>query len=87
MNHTHAFKTDIVPNDPADFSRNSYGQQTANNFMLSLQHKHIDILKIEYTAEKAPLWEILHFMTLDNLLLKVHQLHIALYIGKYDQEL
>lgn len=82
MNNTQVIKTVITANDFADFSRNSYGQQTINNLMLWLGHDHIDILRIAHTVSSVQTWELLHFLIYDNLLLKVKQLHVAMYIGK-----
>ena len=89
VNNTHYIHTQLVPNDFADFSRNSYGQQTINDLMHTLGHKHIDILRLSGTASNVQMWELLHFMIYDNLLLNVEQLHISMYIGKYvfNQEL
>ena len=82
MNNTKVIKTSIMPNDYADFSRNSYGQQTLNNLMKVLGHDHIDILRIAHTVSNVQTWELLRFMISDNLLLKVRQLHVAMYIGR-----
>ena len=80
-NNTHVIDTVLVPNDYADFSRNSYGQQTLNSVLKERGHTHIDLLRLASTSNNIQMWEILHFMTLDNLLLNVKQLHIAMYIG------
>ena len=81
-NSTYVVQTILVPNDYAAFSRNSYGQQTINTVMNNLGHTHINILRLSHTMNNVQLWEILHFMINDNLLLNVQQLHIAMYIGK-----
>ena len=83
-NNTHVVKTTLVPNDYADFSRNSYGQQTINDLMLNLKHSKIDVLKLEAIKRDHEMWEMLHFMTNDNVLLNVDQLHIAVYIGRFN---
>lgn len=81
-NHTHIVKTVITANDPADFSRNSYGQQTVNTLLKSLGHTHIDLLRLENVADSVHMWELVHYMTADNLFLTVQELHLAMYIGK-----
>lgn len=85
-NNTHVIETVIVPNDYADFSRNSYGQQTLNTLLKEKGHKHLDLLRLASTSSSVHLWEILHFMIYDNLLLDVKQLHIAMYIDKIDED-
>ena len=81
-NKTHTYKTSIVPNDPADFGRNSYQSSTLNSIFESLKHSSIDILKIESLPDHAHSHEVLYFMVKDHLLKKVRQLHLALYVGK-----
>ena len=81
-NNTHVIDTVLVPNDYADFSRNSYGQQTMNSVLKDQGHSHVDLLRLASTSNNVQIWEILHFMTQDNLLLNVKQLHLAVYIGK-----
>ena len=80
-NNTHAIKTVITPNDYADFSRNSYGQQTLNDLMTNLGHKHLNLLLISETAGSVQTWELLHFMINDNLFMNIHQLQLAINIG------
>lgn len=82
-NKTHTYKTSIVPNDPADFGRNSYQSSTLNSIFESLKHSSIDILKIESLADRSHSHEVLYFVVKDGLLRKVRQLHLALYVGKY----
>ena len=81
-NNTHAIKTVITPNDYADFSRNSYGQQTLNDLMTNLGHKHLNLLRIAETAGSVQMWELLHFMINDNILMNIHQLQLAITIGE-----
>ena len=82
INHTHSIKTTITSNDPADFSRNSYGQQTMNSLIKYLGHTTIDLMRLENVADSVHMWELVHYMTADNLFLNVRQLHLAVYIGK-----
>ena len=81
-NKTHTYKTSVVPNDPADFGRNSYQSSTLNSIFESLKHSSIDILKIESLADNSNSHEVLYYMVKDHLLRRVRQLHLALYIGK-----
>ena len=81
-NKTHSYKTSIVPNDPADFGRNSYQSSTLNSIFESLKHSSIDILKIESLVDRFHSHEVLYFMVKDGLLKKVRQFHFTLYIGK-----
>lgn len=83
INNTHVVETFLVPNDYADFSRNSYGQQTINTVLTNLGHDHLAILRLANLPSNIQMWELLHFMIYDKLLLKVNQLQIAMYIGKY----
>lgn len=82
-NNTYFIKTIIVPNDPSDFTRNSFETQTLNDIMTNIHHTHLDILKIESVTEESHSHEILYYLVKDDLLRKVDQLHIALHIGKY----
>lgn len=86
LNHTFVIKTIVVPNDPSDFTRNSYETQTLNDIMLNLRHQHIDILKIEHVMDEINTHEILYYLVKDDLLRKVDQLHIALHIDKVDDD-
>ena len=81
-NKTHTYKTSIVPNDPADFGRNSYQSSTLNSIFESLKHSSIDILKIETLVDRFHSHEVLYFMVKDGLLKKVRQLHFTIYVGK-----
>ena len=83
VNNTHYIHTQLVPNDFADFSRNSYGQQTINDMMRSLGHSHLDVLRLASLAPSVQMAELLHFMIYDHLLYNVKQLHIAMYIGEF----
>jgi len=81
LNNTYFIRAGVVPNDPADFTRNSYGQKTLNTVFNELHHDNIEMLRLVNVERGTNLWEILHFMNYDNLLLKVQQLHVAMYIG------
>ena len=82
INNTFSIKASLVPNDPADFSRNSYGQKTLNTLLKELRHNRIDILRLVNLEKGVNMWELLHFMNYDNILLNVQQLHVAMYIGE-----
>lgn len=82
-NNTRSMRMSVVPNDPADFVRNSYDTQTINNIMLSLGHSYIDILKMDHFADSSQSHDVLYFMIKDDLLSRAGQLHIALHIGMY----
>lgn len=82
-NRTKLIKTIIVPNDPADFGRNSYETQTLNNVFESLNNPVVDILKIEFLSDMSHSHELLRYIVKDHLLTSVRQLHMALHIGKY----
>ena len=79
-NNTYVIATTITANDPADFSRNSYGQRTVNDVMKSLHHDRLDLLRVEGSG--SAMWEVLHHMINDNLLLHVKQLHVTMRIGR-----
>ncbi|XP_021367591.1 uncharacterized protein LOC110459587 [Mizuhopecten yessoensis] len=79
-NNTRSMHISVVPNDPADFVRNSYDTQTINNIMLSLGHTYIDILKMDHFVDSSQSHDVLYFMIKDDLLSRVGQLHIALHI-------
>ena len=81
-NHTRTLQATIVPNDPADFSRNSFDQKTINTLFQEMNFGHIDLLRLANLAENVNMWELVHYMTADNLFLDVHQLHLAVYIGE-----
>lgn len=85
-NRTKIIKTIIVPNDPADFGRNSYETQTLNNVFELLKHPVVDILKIETLSDMKHSHELLQYMVKDHLLKGVRQLHISLYIDKVDDD-
>ena len=82
VNHTHHIQTQLVANNFADFSRNSYGQQTMNDLMHMLGHQHVDLLYLAEVTPSVQMWELLHFMIYDNILYTVKQLHISMYIGQ-----
>ncbi|XP_067681812.1 uncharacterized protein [Haliotis asinina] len=86
LNGTHIFKTVIVPNDPADFGRNSYETQTLNSITKKLGHGHIDIIKLEAYLDMSDSHEVLFFLVKDKLLRDVQQLHIVLDIDKIDDD-
>ncbi|XP_013400073.1 uncharacterized protein LOC106166152 isoform X2 [Lingula anatina] len=86
MNNTHILKTFLVANDNHDFTRNLYGQNTFNDILKKGGLKHIDILKMDRPSREVQLWEILHFMNEDRLLMSVKQLHIVMTIDKLDDD-
>ncbi|KAK6181765.1 hypothetical protein SNE40_009554 [Patella caerulea] len=86
INGTHIYKTIIVPNDPADFGRNSFDTQTLNNVMDNLHHDKIDILKIESLFDMTESHELLFYLVKDKILSKVKQLHILIDIDKIDDD-
>ena len=83
MNSTHVFKTVIVPNDPADFGRNSFETQTLNNVIDKLNHQHIDLLKLESLIDPSNTHEVLFYLIKDGLLNNVKQLHVVFDIGEF----
>ncbi|XP_045166169.2 uncharacterized protein LOC123529728 [Mercenaria mercenaria] len=85
-NRTKVVKTIIVPNDPADFGRNSYETQTLNNVFELLKHPVVDILKIETVSDMKHSHELLQYIVKDHLLTGVRQLHLSLYIDKVDDD-
>lgn len=70
-----------MPNDPADFGRNSYEMQTINSIMAKLHHHHVDVLKIQSLQDVSHSYEVLYFMIKDGILSRFEQLYIALEIG------
>ncbi|CAL1529421.1 unnamed protein product [Lymnaea stagnalis] len=80
------FKTTIVPNDPADFARNSFETQTLNSVMVHLKHKKIDILKIDTLLESVLAHEVLHFLIEDGVLTNVKELHLVINLDKLDED-
>lgn len=72
-----------MPNDPADFGRNSYETQTLNNVFDLLKHPVVDILKIETLSDMKHSHELIQYIVKDHLLTGVRQLHLSLYIGKW----
>ncbi|ELT94541.1 hypothetical protein CAPTEDRAFT_205016 [Capitella teleta] len=87
INRTHHLQINIVPNDPADYARNSYDQMTLNTLLQRYGIPNIDLLRMAQTANGVHMWELLHFMIRDNLLLHVQQFHVAMYIDKLDEDL
>ncbi|KAK7105135.1 hypothetical protein V1264_019737 [Littorina saxatilis] len=83
--NTTVYHTVIVPNDPADFGRNSYDMQTVNSIMSKLGHRHVDILKLESFQDISHSYEVLYFMVKDGILSRFQQLHITLEIDKIDE--
>lgn len=71
-----------MPNDPADYGRNSFDTQTLNNVFESLKHPVVDLLKIDRLFDMGHSHELVYFMVKDRLLAGVRQLHLAIYIGK-----
>lgn len=86
LNATSIYHTTIVPNDPADFGRNSYNMQTINSIMATLGHRHIDLLKMETVQDMEHSYEVLYFMVKDGILSRFQQLHITLDIDKVDDD-
>lgn len=86
MNNTHNIHSAIVANDPADFSRNSYGQRTFNDLLAAQGHSHIDLLRIMSTVRNVEVWQLLYFLIKDDVISKVYQLHLVVYIDKVDDE-
>lgn len=82
LNHTRVIHTTLMPNEPADFSRNSYDQMTINSLMLKLGVGHFDLLRLAALVDGVQMWEMVHYMTVDNLLANVHQFHLVMSIGK-----
>lgn len=85
-NNTHVVQTSVVANDPADFSRNSYTQRTLNDVLMSHGHEseRLDLLRlVSGDHEVTQMWELVHYLTNDNILLRVQQLHLLVYIGLY----
>lgn len=76
----------VVANDPADFSRNSYSQRTLNDLLDSNSHTdyRIDLLRL-VSADRnvVQMWELVHYLTNDNVLFHVQQLHLTVYIGRF----
>lgn len=86
--NTTVYHAIIVPNDPADFGRNSYDMQTVNSVMSTLGHRHVDVLKIESLQDISRSYEVLYFMVKDGLLARFRQLHIMMEIDHiYDDYL
>lgn len=84
LNGTTVYRTTIVPNDPADFGRNSYNMQTLNSIMSKLHHRHVDLLKMETVQDMSHSYELLYFMVKDGILARFQQLHISVEIDKVD---
>uniref|UniRef100_A0A2C9LBP9 Uncharacterized protein n=1 Tax=Biomphalaria glabrata TaxID=6526 RepID=A0A2C9LBP9_BIOGL len=79
-------KSVIVPNDPADFARNSYETQTLNSAMLNLKHTKIDVLKIDTLVESVTSYEFLKFLIEDGVLANVKELHIVIKLDKLEED-
>lgn len=86
FNNTHAIHSTIVPNDPADFSRNLYGQQTLNDLMSTLSHDRVSLLRLGSLGTHINMWEILHYAIQDHLLVGIQQLHLVLKVDKLDED-
>lgn len=81
LNNTQNIHSAIVANDPADFSRNSYGQRTFNDLLVAQGHSHVDLLRIMSTVRNVEMWQLLYFLIKDDVISKVYQLHLVVYIG------
>jgi len=80
-NKTNVYKTIIVPNDPADYGRNSYETQTLNSVFEGRRVEVVDVLKLDQLEDMAHSHELLYFMVKDRVLTRVRQLYITLHIG------
>ena len=67
----------IVPNDPADFARNSFDSQTLNAVMRHLHHENIHVLKFDTFVDSVQSFEVLRFLIDDSLLQSVQELHFV----------
>ena len=76
------YKTAIVPNDPADFARNSFDSQTLNTVIKTLHHKSIHLLKLDTFVEDVKSFEVLRFLIDDSLLQSVQELHFVVRLGE-----
>jgi len=84
INNTHVIRTTIVPNDPADFSRNSFVQRTLNDLLAAQGHgaARIDLLRLVATdSDAVGMADLVYFLVADGVLKHVQQLHITVYIG------
>lgn len=86
ISNMHVIRSAIVANDPADFSRNTYGQRTMNDLLAAQGHSHIDLLRIMSTGRNVEMWQLLYFLIKDDLVTKAYQLHLSVYIDKLDDE-
>ena len=75
-----------MPNDPADFARNSFDSQTLNSVLVSLRHDGMDILKIDSNHENIQSHELIHFLIVDGILNKVNELHVVIKLGKFENK-
>ncbi|XP_061173841.1 uncharacterized protein LOC133182961 [Saccostrea echinata] len=85
-NYTHFIRSAIVPNDPSDFSRNSYETQTLNNALAILKHKSVDILKIEHVLDPSRSYDLLYYLIKDGIMKKVSQVYFSVLIDKIDDD-
>lgn len=85
-NKTRVIKTIIVPNDPADYGRNSYETQTLNNVFEMMGDSVIDILKMEALSDMSHAHEVMYFAVKDKLFANVRQLHFSIFIDKVDDD-
>ncbi|KAK3591605.1 hypothetical protein CHS0354_013788 [Potamilus streckersoni] len=85
-NRTYVLQTAIVPNEPADFGRNSYGTQTINNMMESQHHTTVDVLKIDLPFDTSRSHELFYYMIKDRVLQRVKELHLSIYVDKVDDD-
>lgn len=81
-NYTHFIRSAIVPNDPSDFSRNSYETQTLNNALGILKHKRVDILKIEHVLDPSRSYDLLYYLIKDGVMKRINQVYFSVLIGK-----
>jgi len=78
--------TVLVPNDYADFSRNSYGQQTLNALWAERGVSGAEVLRLAQADGRDTLRELLHFLVNDGLLAAVNHLQIQVTIDKLDED-
>ncbi|RUS72321.1 hypothetical protein EGW08_019913 [Elysia chlorotica] len=80
------YKTVIVPNDPADFARNSFDSQTLNTVIKTLHHNIIHILKLDTFVEDVESSEVLRFLIDDSFIQSVQELHFVVKLDKLDED-
>ena len=85
-NGTRVLRTTIVANDPADFSRNSFAQRTLNDLLAAQGHSaaRIDLLRlVGADTDAVSMSDLVHFLVADGVLKHVRQLHLTVYIGRW----